>query len=157
MARPQAGRGRQPQVEAPIFFQKADAPVPPAGQGWFGAGNPFSEIIDPVEKTKGWLTAYNADNGAVRWKRAMPHPILAGVTPTAGGLVFTADMGGQLYARDATTGRTLWKFDSGQSTGGGVITYLAGGRQLLGVASGMKSVVWPGAAEQSRILVFGVR
>lgn len=31
------------------------------------------------------------------------------------------------------------------------------GRQLLGVASGMKSPMWPGAAQQSRILVYGLR
>jgi len=95
--------------------------------------------------------------GVVRWKHETPHPILAGVTPTAGGVVFTADMGGILYALDASDGHVLWQFDSGQSAGGGVITYAANGRQLLGVASGMKSTVWPGAAQQSRILVFGVR
>ena len=32
-----------------------------------------------------------------------------------------------------------------------------GGRQLLGVASGMKSPMWPGGAQQSRILVYGLR
>ena len=78
-------------------------------------------------------------------------------TPTSGGVVFTADLGGVLYALDAADGRTLWQFDSGQSAGGGVISYYAGGRQLVGIASGMKSSVWPGAAQQSRILVFGLR
>ena len=43
------------------------------------------------------------------------------------------------------------------ATGGGVVTYVASGHQLLGVAAGMKSPVWPGGAERSRILVFGVR
>jgi len=71
--------------------------------------------------------------------------------------VFAADMGGQLYALDATTGRVLWQNDSGQSTGGGIVTYVAGGRQLVGVASGMKSPVWPGGSTQSRILVLGLR
>ena len=85
------------------------------------------------------------------------HPILAGVTPTAGGLVFAADLGGQVYALDANSGRVLWETSAGQSTGGGIVTYVAGGRQLLGVAAGMKSPVWPGGAEQSRIVVFGLR
>ena len=74
-----------------------------------------------------------------------------------GGVVFTADLGGQLYALDATTGRVLWQTNIGQSTGGGIITYLAGGRQLLAVASGMKSALWPGAAAQSRVVVYGLR
>ena len=30
-------------------------------------------------------------------------------------------------------------------------------QQLLGVASGMKSPIWPGGAAQSRILVLGLR
>ena len=83
--------------------------------------------------------------------------MLAGVTPTAGGLVFAADLGGQIYAMDADTGRILWQSSAGQSTGGGIVTYRAGGRQLLGVASGMKSPMWPGGAQQSRILVYGLR
>jgi alcohol dehydrogenase (cytochrome c) len=142
---------------ANVMLQKEDAPVPAPGKTWLANGNPFPEIADPPSKARGWLTAYDAENGAVRWKRELPHPVLAGVTPTAGGVVFTADLGGVLYALDAKDGRIVWQLDSGQSAGGGVITYVAGGRQLVGVASGMKSTVWPGAAQQSRILVFGLR
>jgi len=142
---------------ANVKLQKADAPVPGPGETWLAAGNPFPEIADPPSKARGWVTSYDAENGAVRWKKQVAHPILAGVTPTAGGLIFTADLGGTLYALDATDGKTLWQNDNGQSVGGGVITYGAGGRQLLGIASGMKSTVWPGAAQQSRILVFGLR
>jgi outer membrane protein assembly factor BamB len=83
--------------------------------------------------------------------------MLAGVTPTAGGLVLAADLGGQLYAVDADTGKVLWQTNTSQSTGGGIVTYRAGGRQLIGVASGMKSPVWPGGADQSRILIYGLR
>jgi len=35
--------------------------------------------------------------------------VLAGVTPTAGGLVFTADLGGTMYAFDADDGRVRWQ------------------------------------------------
>jgi hypothetical protein len=44
----------------------------------------------------------------------------------------------------ADTGSILWQSSAGQSTGGGIVTYRAGGRQLIGVASGMKSPMWPG-------------
>lgn len=142
---------------ANVKLQPADAPVPATGELWLAAGNPIAEIPDGADKSSGWVTSYDAETGAVHWKRHLAHPILAGVTPTAAGLVFTADLGGKLYAFDATDGKTLWQTESGQSTGGGVITYSAGGRQLLGVAAGMKSVIWPGAAQQSRILVFGLR
>ncbi len=80
-----------------------------------------------------------------------------------GAMYFTTDT--ISYAIDASTcaekwkqvRRVLWQTDAGQSTGGGIVTYVAGGRQLLGVAAGMKSPVWPGGAEHSRILVFGLR
>jgi alcohol dehydrogenase (cytochrome c) len=142
---------------ANVKLQPRDAPIPGAGETWLAAGNPFPEIADAPEKARGWVTSFDADNGAVRWKKQLPHPVLAGVTPTAGGVVFTADLGGVLYALDASDGRILWQLNSGQSAGGGVISYYAGGRQLIGIASGMKSSVWPGAAEQSRIVVFGLR
>jgi alcohol dehydrogenase (cytochrome c) len=131
-------------------------PMPGAGY-WFGAETPLMQIQAPPNTARGWLTSFDAENGSVRWKFAAPRPMLAAVTPTAGGVVFAADMGGQLYAFDASTGRVLWQTTSGQSTGGGIVTYVAGGRQLVGVASGMKSPIWPGAGTQSRILVLGLR
>ena len=70
--------------------------------------------------------------------------------------MFTADLGGRFYAFDATTGRVLWQYEMGQSTGGGIVTYLANGGQRVAIASGMKSPIWPGAADASRIVIFGV-
>jgi PQQ-dependent dehydrogenase (methanol/ethanol family) len=133
------------------------APAPPPGQYWFGSETPLKDILDPPDQAKGWLTAFDADNGAVKWKFAAPKPILAAVTPTAGGIVLTADMGGTLYAFDSSNGNVIWNLATGQSIGGGIVTYMAGGRQLVGVASGMKSPVWPGGAQSSRIVVYGLR
>ena len=131
---------------------KKDTTTLPAKGVWFGNDN--KDVLTPAEAAKGWLTSFDAENGAIRWKFQAPRPILSGVTPTAGGLVFSADLGGQLYALDATNGRVLWQTNVGQSTGGGIITYVAGGRQLLAVASGMKSVMWPGGAAQSRVVIY---
>jgi alcohol dehydrogenase (cytochrome c) len=129
------------------------APVPPKGAGWFGAA---TQSMDPPANAKGWLTAFDADNGTVRWKFAATRPILAGVTPTAGGLVFAADLGGTIYAFDADKGTTLWQSATGQSMGGGIVSYLAGGKQRIGVAAGMKSPIWPGGSSASQIVVFGL-
>ena len=134
---------------------KRDTTTLPSTGTWLGNEN--TDVQTPVANARGWVTAFDAENGSVRWKFQAPRPILAGVTPTAGGVVFAADMGGQLYAFDAASGQPVWQTNTGQSTGGGIITYSAGGRQLLGVASGMKSVVWPGAAQQSRIIIYGLR
>ena len=130
------------------------APVPATGEAWFGAA---SRAMDPPAAAKGWLTAFDADDGAVRWKFPAPRPMLAGVTPTAGGLVFAADMAGVVYAFNAENGRIAWHDDTGQSIGGGIVSYAAGGRQRIGVAAGMKSPIWPGGSAASRILVYGLR
>jgi alcohol dehydrogenase (cytochrome c) len=143
---------------ANVQLKRDTVSVPsPAAGFWLGAETPMAQMMPAPDQARGWLTSFDAENGSVRWKYQAPRPILAAVTPTAGGLVFAADMGGQLYAFDASTGRILWQTGTGQSTGGGIVTYVAGGRQLVGVASGMKSPVWPGGAAQSRILVLGLR
>ena len=138
---------------ATVQLLPATAPVPAKGAGWFGAA---SQRLDPADSAKGWLTAFDADNGTVRWKFAAPRPVLAGVTPTAGGLVFAADLGGTLYAFDAKSGAVLWRLTTGQSMGGGIVSYLAGARQRIGVAAGMKSPIWPGGSNASQIVVYGL-
>lgn len=140
---------------ATVQLEPADAPVPALGATWLGAAN--TDMFGPADEARGWLTAFDAEDGTIRWKFAAPHPMLAGVTPTAGGLVFAADMSGELYAFAADSGSVLWQTNTGQSTGGGIVTYMAGGRQLVGVASGMKSPVWPGGADKSRMLVYGLK
>jgi alcohol dehydrogenase (cytochrome c) len=128
--------------------------VPSPGAIWFGSA--IGEIQRPATEARGWITAFDADTGAVRWKFAAPAPVVAGVTPTAGGLVFTADLTGQLRAFDAENGAVLFELQTGQSIGGGIVSYAAGGKQKIGVASGMKSGIWPGAATESRVQVFGL-
>ena len=137
-----------------VQLQKENSPVPRIGAAWFGAA---INRNDSAQYARGWLTAFDAENGQVRWKFAAPRPVLAGVTPTAAGLVFTADIGGNAYAFDADDGHVLWKQDLGQSVGGGVVSYLAGGKQRIGIAVGMRSPIWPGGSAASRVVVFGLR
>ncbi len=136
-----------------VQLSQATAAVPAKGAGWFGS---VSQANDPPANAKGWLTAFDAENGAVRWKFAAPRPVLAAVTPTAGGLVFAADLGGTFYAFDALNGSVLWQTSTGQSMGGGIVSYSAGGHQLIGVAAGMKSPIWPGGSMASQVLVYGL-
>jgi alcohol dehydrogenase (cytochrome c) len=128
--------------------------VPSAGAIWFGSA--IGEIQGPSSEAKGWITAFDADTGAVKWKFAAAAPVVAGVTPTAGGLLFTADLTGHLRAFDAENGAVLFELETGQSIGGGIVSYSADGRQRIGVASGMKSGIWPGGASESRIQVLGL-
>jgi len=128
--------------------------VPSAGAIWFGSA--VGEIQEPPGTAKGWITAFDAETGAVRWKFAAPVPVVAGVTPTAGGLVFTADLAGRFRAFDAESGAVLYELDTGQPVGGGIVSYSAGGRQRIAVASGMKARIWTDAATESRIQVFAL-
>jgi alcohol dehydrogenase (cytochrome c) len=54
----------------------------------------------------------------------------------------------------AASGKIVWQIDTGQSAGGGLVTYQVGGRQLVAMASGMKSPIWPGGSDASRIVVY---
>lgn len=132
----------------------AEVQVPSAGAIWFGSA--IGEIQEPSDTAKGWITAFDADSGAERWKFAAPAPVVAAVTPTAGGLLLTADLTGTFRAFDAETGAVLFELDTGQSIGGGIVSFAAGGRQRIGIASGMKSGIWPGAATESRIQVLAL-
>src|SRR5271157_3488311 len=55
----------------------------------------------------GMTYAVDADIGAWRWRAKTNYPSQSGMTPTAGGVVFFGDMGGDFYALDTTNGRKL--------------------------------------------------
>jgi alcohol dehydrogenase (cytochrome c) len=128
------------------------------GMPWTGAHdpeNPFG-VLDPVERSRGWITAADAESGEVRWKVQMPKPMVAGITATAGGLVFTGDVDGNVLAYDAATGKELWRSATGKAIGGGVITYQAGGRQYLAVAAGLNSPIWPVKGGSAQVAVYAL-
>ena len=129
------------------------------GMPWTGVTNPAESFgkFDPQEKWGGWLSAFDADTGALRWKYHSPTPILAAVTATASGLVFTGDLDGNVIAFDTATGKELWRGSAGQPLAAGIVSYLAGERQLLAVGAGAASPLWALKSDSSRIVVFGLR
>ena len=60
----------------------------------------------------------------------------AGVTPTAGGVTLTGDLNGNFLVFDSKTGELVYKTQTGGALAGGVVTYEAGGRQYVAIASG---------------------
>jgi alcohol dehydrogenase (cytochrome c) len=139
-----------------ITLAEEDAPVPAQGEIWLGARESIFETFEDWGLARGWLTAFDADSGRVRWQFEAPKPFVAGVTATAGGLVFAADLAGNLYAFDAANGDKLWQHSTGQPIGGGIASYSVRERQLIAVASGVNNPIWPNPATESGILVFGV-
>ena len=55
---------------------------------------------------------------------------------TAGGLVFYGDGSGAFIAADASNGKLLWHFNTGQTWKAGPMTYMVGDTQYVGVAAG---------------------
>lgn len=109
------------------------------GEGEYVAGQLYMGTrytADPTEEATGWVHAINGDDGSVRWKFKAPNPVIAGVTPTAGGVLFTGDIGGTLYAFDMATGEVLHTAAFDGSLAGGIVTYSVGGTQYVAVTSG---------------------
>ena len=111
---------------------------------------------DDVAKWGGWITASDADSGKRRWQLKTPFPLLGGITPTAGGVLFFGDVGGTFYAFDSAKGKKLWSTDLGGAIAGGVITYDTGAGQKVAVAAGMTSPAWPTPKVNGKIVVLGL-
>jgi len=104
----------------------------------------------------GWVTAVDADTGVWKWKLKSNYPITSGMTPTAGGLVFFGDMGGNFYALDSSNGQTLWSKKISGGIGGGVITYTVNGVQKVAVAASMTSPAWPTEQTTAKVIILGL-
>jgi len=83
-----------------------------------------------TEKT-GTFTAVGVDTGEVLWKHDMPTPMDGGATASAGGLVFTGDQQGVLYAFDAATGDDLWQADLKLAFGTAPVIYSIDGQEYV--------------------------
>jgi alcohol dehydrogenase (cytochrome c) len=132
----------------------------PNGTVWTGNEvlNPLDALgaQDPHQNWAGWLYATDADSGVWKWRLKSNYPLVGGITPTAGGLVFFGDIGGNFYAVDASNGKRLWTRKLEGAVGGGVITYSAGGSQKVAVAAGMTSFFWPTEQTTGKIVILGL-
>ena len=133
----------------------------PLGQPWTGERslNPFDEFGEFTRADRvwaGWLYATDADTGVWKWRLKSNYPIMGAVTPTAGGLVFFGDLGGNFYAIDAATGQKLWGRKIGGAIGGGVITYTVNGTQKVAVTTGYVAPAFPAEIRRARVAILGV-
>ena len=113
---------------------------PIAGIGQLSLGLSDIQLTDPPgKKADGWLAAFDPLTGKQAWKVRFDLPPLSAVLATAGGLVFTGDMVGGLYAFDADNGKELWKFSAGSGARGGPISYAVNGKQYIAIPTGLGS------------------
>lgn len=79
-----------------------------------------------------YLRAIDYQTGKSKWKHDLgPGWDWAGVLSTAGGVVFTGDVHGNMLGLDADTGETLWHAFGGGPAQGPPITYELDGRQYV--------------------------
>jgi alcohol dehydrogenase (cytochrome c) len=103
---------------------------------FFGGETDF----DPWSAARGRLTAFDASTGHEKWRYDAAKPMVAGVTATAGDVIFAGELSGDLLALDARTGKVLLRSVLGGPAGGGVVTYTARGVQSVAVVSGFVGV-----------------
>ena len=88
-------------------------------------------VVPEEEEKTGTFTAVGTNTGKVIWKKDMPTPMDGGATATAGGLVFTGDQQGILYAFDAKTGKDLWQGDLKLAFGTAPVVYSIEGQEYV--------------------------
>ncbi len=142
-------------LQTPEQIQNTAAATPWSGEASINPFNTWGKQ-DPFGDWAGWVYASDADTGAWKWRVKTNYPIQSGVTPTAGGVVFFGDMGGNFYVVDATSGRKLWGQKIGGAVGGGVITYQAHGTQKVAVATGLTEILWPTEITTAKVSILGL-
>ena len=111
---------------------------------------------DNYDDARGMITAVDASTGDVRWRYASAQPMLAAITTTSTGLLFTAAMTGEFLVLDAEDGEVLFQFNTGAPNNGGAAIYAIGGTQYVALMSGNTSSIWATPPVAGTVIVFGL-
>jgi len=106
-----------------------------AGQPYVGAT--LSMYPPKGEDHMGNFIAWDATKGKIVWSNKERFSVWSGALSTAGGVVFYGTLEGYLKAVDAKTGEELYKFKTPSGIIGNVMTYEHGGKQYVGILSGI--------------------
>lgn len=107
-----------------------------AGQPYVGA----TLAMYPAPDSHGGMGNFIAwDNieGKIKWSIPEQFSVWSGALATAGDVVFYGTLEGYLKAIDATTGDELYSFKTPSGIIGNVMTYEHGGKQYVGILSGI--------------------
>lgn len=108
--------------------------VPSGGRRLVPGKDQFGALIaiDPTTGERKWEHRYRA------YPSTVSLDLTGGVMSTASGLVFTGDNDGWFYAFDASTGKELWRYQTGAPVWGSApVTYMLDGRQWVLTTSGL--------------------
>jgi alcohol dehydrogenase (cytochrome c) len=109
-----------------------------------------------MEKAGGWTTAIDPATASQKWHIRMATPMVAAVTPTAGGLLLTGNLNGDFLALDATSGAELFRYDTKGALAGGIVTYRSMQKQYIAVASGNTSFVAWKVTGKPTLIIFSL-
>ena len=107
-----------------------------AGAGGFGG----ESTIHPMPGTDGMLGRLSAIDVATlkpRWSHTQRAMFMTSALTTGGGLAFIGDLDRYFKAFDVKTGKVVWQTRLGSAPHGYPVTYAAGGKQYIAVATGM--------------------
>ena len=107
-----------------------------AGQPYVGA----TLAMFPAPNSHGGMgnfIAWDGTNGTIKWSLPEQFSVWSGALATAGDVVFYGTLEGYLKAVDANTGEELYKFKTPSGIIGNVMTYEQGGKQYIGILSGI--------------------
>jgi len=103
------------------------------GETYYGSGTK----LPPDEHSQKILLALSVTDGKAVWRypQVGHGDSWGGTMTTAGGLVFFCDDSGSLEAVEATTGRPLWHFNTGQGFHASPMTYEVEGVQYVAISA----------------------
>lgn len=134
------------------FTTTKEGPAYAPGRTYYGTNAKPSDD----QPANGWVTGVEAATGKTAWRYKTPKPVVSGITPTAGGLVFAGDLGGTFYAFDAESGHLLFKDKTKGGLAGGIVTYTIDGKQYVAVTSGNVSRATFGALGSPTLIVYAL-
>jgi alcohol dehydrogenase (cytochrome c) len=121
--------------EMGAYYFKGKPTIEPANPADTGGGGGQRTLSG--DNAYNAIRALEATTGKRKWQFKMSGgDTWTGVLSTAGGLVFSADGSGNLFALDAETGKALWNFNLGVGFRANPVTYAVDGKQYIAVSAG---------------------
>jgi len=103
------------------------------GERFTGGGGRYNQPMDAFHSS---IRAINPATAEIEWEFPIMPRSSAGITTTAGGIVFTGSADGYFFALDAASGEELWHISLGARVHAAPITFAVDGQQFVTIASG---------------------
>lgn len=103
------------------------------GESFTGGGGRY---IQPMDAFHSAIRAIDPVTAEIVWEFPIMPRSSAGISTTAGGLLFSGSADGYFYALDAATGEELWHTSLGARVHAAPMTYAVEGKQYVTIAAG---------------------